>query len=228
LFDRAGAARHPAGRVSDPSPADDALLAAWLAGDRKAGFELFERHYDAVARFFQSKVGEHSGDLVQRTFLACVESLPSFRGRASFRSWLFAIAYRQLCRHFRDRAREQQRLDFTSISAEDLQPSAGAALGQREEVRLLLAALRRIPVELQVLVELHYWEGLTTGEIAEVLEIPPGTVRTRLMRAREQLDAVMQRIAESPSLAHSTQSGFERWAAELRAPLRARREPERR
>ena len=118
--------------------------------------------------------------------------------------------------------------DSTSVSVADLQPSATAAIGQREEVRLLLAALRRIPVELQVLVELHYWEGLTTGEIAEVLGIPPGTVRTRLMRAREQLDAVMQRIAESPSLAHSTQSAFERWAAELPVPLRAQRGPERR
>lgn len=214
--------------MSDPSPADEVLLAAWLAGDRKAGFELFERHYDVVARFFQSKVGDLSGDLIQRTFLACVEQLPNFQGRASFRSYLFAIAYRQLCRHFRDRAREQQRLDFTSVSVEDLQPSAAAAIGQREEVRLLLAALRRIPVELQVLVELYYWEGLTTGEIAEVLGIPPGTVRTRLMRAREQLDAVMQRIAESPSLAHSTQSAFERWAAELPVPLRAPRGPERR
>ncbi len=215
-------------RVSDPSPADEVLLAAWLAGDSKAGFELFERHYDAVARFFQSKVGDQGGDLIQRTFLACVEQLPNFQGRGSFRSYLFAIAYRQLCRHFRDRARDQQRLDFTSVSVADLQPSATAAIGQREEVRLLLAALRRIPVELQVLVELHYWEGLTTGEIAEVLGIPPGTVRTRLMRAREQLDAVMQRIAESPSLAHSTQSAFERWAAELPVPLRAQRGPERR
>jgi RNA polymerase sigma-70 factor (ECF subfamily) len=201
----------------DDAAAERALVTAWLAGDRQAGFQLFQRHYDAVARFFHHKLPEHSADLIQRTFLGCVESLPRFRGHASFRSYLFAIAYRQLCRHFRDHGRERARLDFTSVSIEDLRPSPTAAIGAREDLRLLLAALRRIPLELQVILELHYWEHLTTGEIAEALEIPPGTARTRLMRARQLLRAKMGELAADPPLIESTLAALERWAAELRA-----------
>jgi RNA polymerase sigma-70 factor, ECF subfamily len=207
--------------------ADDerALVAAWLAGDRQAGFHLFQRHYDAVARFFHHKVPEHSADLIQRTFLGCLEGLANFRGHASFRSYLFAIAYRQLCRHFRDHGRERARLDFASVSVEDLRPSPTAAIGAREDLRLLLAALRRIPLELQVTLELHYWERMTTGEIAEALEIPPGTARTRLMRARNLLRARMAEIAADPPLVESTMAALERWAADLRA-LRDEPDPE--
>jgi RNA polymerase sigma-70 factor (ECF subfamily) len=210
--------------MPDPADANDAeaqaereLVAAWLTGDRQAGFRLFERHYDAVARFFHHKVPEHSADLIQRTFLGCVESLPRFRGHASFRSYLFAIAYRQLCRHFRDHGREQARLDFGSVSVEDLRPSPTAAIGAREDLRLLLSALRRIPLDLQVLLELHYWERMTTGEIAEALEIPPGTARTRLMRARDLLRAKMSELTADPPLVESTMAALERWAADLRA-----------
>jgi len=202
---------------ADEAKAEQALVAAWLTGDRQAGFRLFERHYDAVARFFHHKVPEHSADLVQRTFLGCVESLPRFRGHASFRSYLFAIAYRQLCRHFRDHGREQARIDFGSVSVEDLRPSPTAAIGAREDLRLLLAALRRIPLDLQVLLELHYWERMTTGEIAEALEIPAGTARTRLVRARDLLRAKMAELAADPPLVDSTLAALERWAADLRA-----------
>jgi RNA polymerase sigma-70 factor (ECF subfamily) len=202
---------------ADDGPEDErALVDAWRGGDRQAGYRLFQRYYDAVARFFHQKVPEASADLVQRTFLGCVEGLGEFRGAASFRSYLFAIAYRQLCRHFRDSGRERARLDFGTVSVEDLRPSPTAAIGEREQLRLLLAALRRIPLEAQVIVELHYWERMTTGEIAAALEIPPGTARTRLMRAREQLRARMQELAADPPLAESTLAALERWAAEVR------------
>jgi len=203
--------------ADDNNDDEPELVAAWLTGDRQAGFRLFQRHYDAVARFFHHKVPEHSADLIQRTFLGCVESLPRFRGHASFRSYLFAIAYRQLCRHFRDHGRERARLDFTSVSIADLRPSPSAAIGAREDLRLLLSALRQLPLELQVLLELYYWERMTTGEIAEALEIPPGTARTRLMRARELLRAKMSEIAADPPLVESTLAALERWAADLRA-----------
>ena len=193
------------------------LVDAWLGGDRQAGFRLFQRHYDAVARFFHHKVPDHSADLIQRTFLGCVEGLPSFRGHASFRSYLFAIAYRQLCRHFRDHGRERARLDFGTVSVEDLRPSPTAMLGEREDLRLLLAALRRIGLDYQVILELHYWERMTTGEIAEALAIPPGTARTRLMRARQLLRAKMSELCADPPLIDTTMAALERWAADVRA-----------
>jgi RNA polymerase sigma-70 factor (ECF subfamily) len=202
--------------LDDPRT-DDALLAAWREGEHEAGFRLFERYYDMVARFFHAKVGDDGVDLIQRTFLGCVESLPRFRGQGSFRSYLFAIAYRQLCQFLRDRNRERRRFDFTELSVADLRPSATAELGHRQEIQLLLAALRQIPLDFQILLELHYWEGVTTGELAEILEIPPSTARARLMRARVVLAAKMGELSQSPAVAESTMTNLERWATEIRS-----------
>lgn len=202
-----------------PADGDQPLIDAWRAGDKRAGHQLFERYFDAIARFFERKVGDDASDLIQRTFLGCVEGLASFAGRASFRSYLFAIAYNQLCRHFRDRARERGRLDFATVSLADLRPTPSQAIGRREELRLLLAALREIPLEYQVLLELYYWEQLATAEIAEVLEIPAGSVRRRLVRARELVEAKLTELAREPALVQSSLAGLEQWAAEVRARL---------
>jgi RNA polymerase sigma factor (sigma-70 family) len=197
-----------------PSHDDAAELEAWRAGDRAAGERLFDRYYEPVARFFVNKVGDASPDLIQRTFLACVEGVSRFRGDGSFRSYLFAIAYRQLCLHYRDRAGD--RIDLTSISAVALDPSLSRVLGEREEMRLFLAGLRELPLDLQVVLELHYWEHCTVVEIAAALEIPAGTVKSRLRSGREKLTAIVERLAERPELAASTIHGLETWAREVR------------
>ncbi|NVB41250.1 sigma-70 family RNA polymerase sigma factor [Pseudenhygromyxa sp. WMMC2535] len=202
--------------MTDPAELDDtACLEAWRAGDRAAGQQLFARYYEPVARFFANKVGDASADLIQRTFLACVEGMTRFRAEGSFRSYLFAIAYRQLCRHYRDR--NGDRIDLQTISACALDPSASGILVEREELRLFLAGLREIPLELQVVLELHYWEQCSVAEIAMSLEIPEGTVKSRLRRGREQLRAAVERLAASPAAAATTMRGIETWAQEVRA-----------
>jgi RNA polymerase sigma factor (sigma-70 family) len=200
--------------VTDQPRDDDACLEAWRAGDRAAGQELFARYYDAVARFFINKVGDASGDLIQRTFLACVEGLPRFRGDGSFRSYLFAVAYRQLCRYFRDRKGDH--IEFDSHSVVALDPSLSGMVAEREEMRLFLTGLREIPLELQVVLELHYWEQCSVAEMAIALEIPEGTVKSRLRRGREQLRAAVERLAANPNVASSTLHGLETWAREVR------------
>ena len=194
---------------------DVALLEAWRGGDRKAGDNLFTRHFDSIYRFFASKIRGDVEDLVQSTFLACVEGQQVFRGEASFRTYLFAIAKRLLYRRLRSN-RRQPKLDFTITSLQQLGPSPSAAFGARQEQRLLLEGLRRIPIEMQVALELHYWEQLTGPQIAEVLEIPEGTVRSRLRRAREALVAQLEQLASSPEQLHSTLGNLDRWAADHR------------
>jgi RNA polymerase sigma factor (sigma-70 family) len=201
--------------VSVQDHEDAAALAAWCAGDRAAGQALFARYYEPVARFFLNKVGDASPDLIQRTFLACVEGASRYRGDGSFRSYIFAVAYRQLCRHYRDRAGD--RVDLASVSSMALDASLSGMVVAREELRLFLAALRTIPLELQVVLELHYWEQCGVAEIAEVLEIPTGTVKSRLRRGREQLRAAVERLAERPDLANSTLHGLDTWAREVQA-----------
>ncbi|HLT39013.1 MAG TPA: sigma-70 family RNA polymerase sigma factor [Enhygromyxa sp.] len=201
---------------------DAADLDAWRAGDRAAGERLFDRYYEPVARFFVNKVGDASPDLIQRTFLACVEGMERFRGEGSFRSYLFAIAYRQLCLHYRNR--DSDRVDPTSVSAHALDPSLSRLIVEREELQLLLAALRELTLDLQVVLELHYWEECTTVEIAAALEIPEGTVKSRLRSGREKLRANIERLAAHPELAASTLRGLATWAREVRAT--SRRTPE--
>lgn len=195
---------------------DSELLAAWREGNKTAGKELFARHYEAVARFFRNKVGAEAPDLVQKTFLGCVESIERFRGTGSFRSFLFAVAYRQLCKHYRAQTAERARFDVGTVSAYDLDPTPSRALAQRQEQRLLLEALRRIPVAFQVVLELHYWEQMSASEIAQVLDDPLGTIKSRIRRGRALLEEQIAGLARSPQDLASTMGNLEQWAAQVR------------
>lgn len=198
---------------------DPDLLIAWRAGDQQAGIVLFERYYPNLSRFFRSKVSDGWADLVQSTFLACAAGKDRIRCETGFRQYLFSIAYKQLISHYRRRARDHDKLEFAEVSAADLDPSPSALTAAQQELGLMLRALRRIPLDAQIILELHYWENLTTHECALALELPHSTAKWRLRRARELVKQKMQELAESPGLAKSTIDGFERWAEALRDQL---------
>lgn len=194
----------------------------WRREDAAAGRELFERHFHAVFRFFRSKVPDVADDLAQQTFLGCVRGKAQYQGRSSFRTYLFTIARNVLYDHLRGHRRRDARVELGSMSIADFGDARiGAAtwVAERQENRLLLAALRRLSLDLQVTLELHYWEELTTAEIAEITGTPVGTVKRRLQRAREQLDVLIAEIGESERLVRSTVDNFSHWAAELRGQL---------
>lgn len=207
-------------------PATDLeLLDAWRAGDRTAGEELFERHFDAVARFFRNKVAHGIDDLIQRTFLQCVESKDRFRGEASFRTFLFAVAHNVLGKHYRSQRRHGGRIDFGVTSVHDLAPSPSVVIAQHREHRVLLQALRRIPLEHQIVLELYYWEKLTAAEVGRVLDVPEGTARTRIRRAKQLLEEQMTKLVEDKALLESTLVNLDAWAASLRDHLLDEPEP---
>ena len=196
---------------------DNELLEAWRDGDMRAGKELFERHFTALRRFFANKVDLHEvEDLMQRSFMGCVEAVERFRGDSSFRTFLFAIGRRQLYKHFRDqRVKDGRRADDLSVtSVAELGRSPSSILGARQEGAMLLHALQRISVDHQTVLELHYWEQLSTDEIAEVCEIATATVRTRLHRARHALRSVLE--AEMVARGKSME-GFDMDAAAIAA-----------
>jgi RNA polymerase sigma factor (sigma-70 family) len=197
---------------------DAALFEAWRAGDKRAGKQLFERYYDPLYRFFRNKAGAEAVDLVQKTLLGCLESLPRYRGEGSFRSWLFGVAYRQLHAHYRSQISERARfdLDASTVSVFDLDSTPSRVLAKHRELRLLLEALRRIPIELQVALELHYWEQLSDVEIARVLELPLGTAKSRIRRGRLLLAERLAEIATTPEELHGTLDNLDVWASQLR------------
>ncbi len=192
------------------------LLEAWRQGDRDAGSQLFERHFDSICRFFANKVDRDVDDLVQRTFAACVEGKERFRGQSTFRTYLFGVAHNVLRSGIRKRQRERERFDLGVSSVFDLGMSPTVLVAKRKEQDLTLQALRHIPVELQVVLELYYWEDMTAAELGLVLEIPEGTVRGRIRRAKQLLGEQLERLAENDALLQSTMSGLETWARGLR------------
>jgi RNA polymerase sigma factor (sigma-70 family) len=203
---------------------DDELLAAWRSGERRAGERLFDRHFKALTRFFRNKVGRGSDpgagdgmdDLIQQTVLGLLEAKHEFRGEGSFRSFVFGVAYNVLRNHYRRARRDADRLDFGVTSIFDLAQGPSEVLMARHEQQLLLQGLRKIPVEHQVLLELYFWEPLTAAELAAVLEVPEGTVRTRIRRAKQLLEAELSRLAKDPRLLESTLSDLEDWARSVR------------
>jgi RNA polymerase sigma factor (sigma-70 family) len=199
-------------------PTDFELLDAWRAGDRDAGNTLFERHFDAICRFFANKVHHGIDDLIQKTFLGCVEGRDRFLKQSSFRTYLFAVAHNVLRAHFRQ-SKPGSEFDPSDTSADDFTPSPSTMFALQQEQRLLLEALRRIPLDYQLVLELFYWEDMSAPELAQVLSIPEGTVRSRLRRAREALAEKMQSLTRSPELLRTTLSDLEKWVRSLRAQI---------
>lgn len=172
--------------------ADDVeLLAAWRAGDPRSGQALFSRYFDQVSRFFLNKVPHDHEDLIQETFAACVSGRDRIRDGKSFRSYLFSTAYNLLKKYYSRRAKLPL-ASLESHAVEHLAPGPSTLLRADEEASVLFEALRRIPLELQVVLEMRYWEGMSSSEIGDTLGIPPGTVRTRIARGRKEVATVLE------------------------------------
>jgi RNA polymerase sigma factor (sigma-70 family) len=196
------------------------LLRAWAGGDRAAGGVLVGRYYDPIVRFFRNKAGDAADDLVQRTFLACAEGAAGFRGQGSVRAYLFGIARNILYEHIRGRVRDgRAEPDFRESALVDLAPGVSTVVARRADQRVLLRALQLVPVELQVLLELYYWEDLSVDELAQVLEIPPGTVKSRLHRARTLLREATAKVPATPEETQSARILLEQWALRVGGAL---------
>lgn len=203
--------------MEDANQSDLALLDAWRGGDRRAGSALFLRHYTLVNRFFRSKANAADvADLIQSTFVACIEAKDRYEGTGAFKSYILGIAFRRLCRHYRSAQRFAARVDFASVSACDLAPSPSQLVAARQEQRLILAALRRIPLAHQVLLELIFWEDFTAADAAAVLEIPLGTAKSRIRRAQQLLREQLAALADSPAQLATTMTKLDDWARGLR------------
>jgi RNA polymerase sigma factor (sigma-70 family) len=197
--------------VSDRT--DPELLQSWRDGDTRAGSELFDRHFDVLYRFLASKVGDAADDLVQQTFTACIRGGVAYRGESSFRAYLFAIARHELYRFLERRRREGPPCDVAELSLHDLGTSPSVAIARKEDERVLLDALQRLPLEQQLVVELYYIEGLRGRDLVAALGIPPGTVRSRLRLALDRLRREVEAIAQAPNCLASTRATLDGWAS---------------
>jgi RNA polymerase sigma factor (sigma-70 family) len=196
-------------------PDDFLLVDRWRDGDNAAGQALFERHFDSISRFFETKCEAEADELVQATFLACLRAKQQFRKESRFRTYLFTIARNELYRVLRERQRNAV-IDFEQSSIAQLVTTPGTILDRHKEKARLVEALRELPVAQQMLLELHYWENLGIAELAEVFEAEHATIRQRLHRARVALRERME--GRAPRKALETLESMDVWAQQMGRP----------
>ena len=180
----------PSRRVSD----DLVLFDRWCNGDKTAGQTLLQRHFDAIYNFFGTKCEAEADELTQATFLACLKSRDQFRKQSSFRTYLFTIARHELYHLLRRRERHDKKLDFAISSIAEIITTPGSRIQRQQEQARLVDALRTLPVDVQTLLELHYWEDQGIPELAEIFEVDATVIRTRLSRARKQLKEQLETL----------------------------------
>jgi RNA polymerase sigma-70 factor, ECF subfamily len=170
-------------------PIDDTqLVAAAQAGDREALDKLLRLHYDAIFAVCRRVTGNDAdgADAAQNALIAIVRSLARFDGRSAFRSWAYRIATNASLDELRRRGRRGP--VGLPDNVLDRTPSTDALIEGGLAERLAIDdALDRLPEEFRTPVVLRDLLDLDYAEIAEALQVPPGTVRSRISRGRAAL-----------------------------------------
>ena len=161
------------------------LVAAVADGDRQALRVLYERHAPWLTLRLSRRCGDPDvvDDALQDTFLAVWRQASRYDARGDVAAWIWGIAIRRLI----DLVRRRPRRELAVAEREAVEPSAEEQVLLGVEYGDLAGALNRLSPELRAVVQATVLDGLTTKEAGKLLGIPPGTVKTRMMRARAQL-----------------------------------------
>ena len=184
-------------------PETDAELVARVQRGDKRAFDLLVRKYQQrimalISRYIRNR--SEIADVAQEAFIKAYRALPNFRGDSQFYTWLYRIAINSAKNHLASQSRRPQTASVDGLEPEQLADLAGQTDNASPERLLLTAELKReidaaiaeLPDELRTALLLREIDGLSYEEIAEVMECPIGTVRSRIFRAR---DAVDRRVA---------------------------------
>lgn len=178
--------------MNDDAPSDARLVDAALAGERSAFGQLVGRYQDRLFNTMLRLTGsrEDAADAVQDAFVQAYSKLDSFRGDAQFFTWLYRIAMNQALSR-RRRMRPTTSLEAARSSsgeeAVDRHPGPDGRLLAREQAEQVQSALADLGEQHRKILVLREIEGCSYEVIADILELPVGTVRSRLFRARMQL-----------------------------------------
>ena len=173
---------------------DQALVDRVKKGDKKAFDELVRKYQKKVANLVARYIRDQAEvlDVTQEAFIKAYNALPNFRGESAFYTWLYRVAINTAKNHIAAAARRPPREDVEAEVAE--QSEIGFRLKEQdtpenlamldELARVLKDALEGLPEDLKAAISLREFEGLSYEEIAEVMDCPVGTVRSRIFRAR--------------------------------------------
>jgi RNA polymerase sigma-70 factor (ECF subfamily) len=197
-----------------PLTTDDALIAAATSGQSEAFGVLVERYERAVYHLCLRTLrdGEEAKDATQEAFFKAFRAMRTFRRGAKFSTWVFTIAYRACC----DRLARRKRYGGGELP-ERADPAAGPQeqAESADEARRLRAAIDALPEKYRTVITLFHLQNKQYEEIAQVLDLPLGTVKTHLFRAKESLRKALENGA--PAFRGETQMSA-RLRAEKREP----------
>lgn len=188
--------------MQSPAPADDAegrrLLARIARGDRDALGALYDRYQTPLFHYLLRLVGDRAlaEELLQDTLVAVWTSAATYAGRSAVQTWLIGVARRQAHNTLRRRALPRaDEAELASLPAPDPATEDAALAGVRRE-ELAVALARLAPAHREVLV-LTFVHGLSYLEMAEIVGVPEGTIKSRLSNAKRALRALLEESKET-------------------------------
>ena len=169
------------------------LVAASKKGNQDSFAQLVQQHqrrvFNLVFRMLQQY--EEANEVTQETFLAAWLGLPSFRGDARFSTWLYRIAYncalKQLEQRKRDRAIQVELQTEEMVASSTQEQRVDAEIESRARQALVHEQLANLPAKYRIVLVLRHLQDMTYEEMAEILTMPIGTIKTHLFRARNLL-----------------------------------------
>jgi RNA polymerase sigma-70 factor (ECF subfamily) len=192
--------------ASNTDSTDNELVRRVQEGDTRAFDALFHRHQHKVASLISRYVRDRDevADLVQEVFIKAYRALPRFRGDSAFYTWIFRIAVNTAKNYIASRGR---RASESKVDLEDAEHiDGGEALkdadspeGELNRDRLkkvIDEAIAALPPDLRSAVTLREFDGLSYEQIADIMDCPVGTVRSRIFRAREAIDARLRPLLD--------------------------------
>ena len=184
------------GTVTSPVEHDDAqLVTASKNGDQDAFSLLVQRYqrrvFNLVFRMLQDY--EEASEVTQEAFLAAWQGLPAFRGEARFSTWLYRISYNCALKQLETRKRDKAL--HTALQAEQTiegDDPKNALLEMLDNQEMVQEQLSQLPPKYRIVLILRHLQDMTYEEMAEVLTMPVGTIKTHLFRARNLLKERLQ------------------------------------
>ena len=184
------------GAVSSTAEQDDLqLVAASKGGDQDAFAQLVQRYqrrvFNLVYRMLQQY--EEANETTQETFLAAWQGLPAFRGDARFATWLYRIAYNCSLKQLEQRKRDKA-LQVALEAEQDDAKLVDTEMDVRDRQALVREHLSHLPAKYRIVLILRHLQDMTYEEMAEILTMPIGTIKTHLFRARNLLKERLQAL----------------------------------
>lgn len=173
---------------------DGALLKRIAGGDKGAMKRLYERHHAGVLSFVQSRLRDpmEAFDVVQDTFLDVWRSAGRHEGRSSVKTWIFSIARNKTIDRFRKGGREVPFED--DFDPPDITPNAETVIEAASDAEQVRACIEKLSPPQARAVRLAFYEDLGYAEIAELEQVPEGTIKTRIHHAKKLLMQCLAKI----------------------------------